>query len=132
MLLEVLFSQEIEFEPDMEIQREGLEKIISSPAVGDVIVAHDADDIVGMVNLLYTVSTALGGPVAILEDMVVLPKFRGMGIGSKLLERCIAQARLKGCRRITLLTDHSNDGAHRFYQKHGFIRSSMAVFRKLT
>ena len=39
-------------------------------------------------------------------------------------------AKQNGCKRITLLTDFDNDGAHRFYQQHGFIRSSMVAFRK--
>jgi len=39
-------------------------------------------------------------------------------------------ANQKGCKRITLLTDYDNDGAHRFYQHHGFTRSSMVAFRK--
>ena len=129
-LLEVLFSQEAEFKPNREIQGEGLGKIISNSAVGDIIVAREASKIIGMVNLLYTVSTALGGPVAILEDMVVSPQARGSGVGSKLISYCLELAEQKGCKRITLLTDHNNDRAHRFYQQHGFIRSSMVVFRK--
>ncbi len=129
-LLEVLFSQEAEFKPDYEIQSEGLRKIISCPAVGDIILAREANKVMGMANLLYTVSTALGGPVAILEDMVVSPQARGSGVGSELIRYCVEIAKQKGCKRITLLTDHDNDGAHRFYQRHGFVRSSMVTFRK--
>jgi len=45
------------------------------------------------------------------------------------LESLFAQE--KGCKRMTLLTDHNNEGAHRFYKKHGFDTSTMVVFRKL-
>ena len=130
ILLVELFSQEAEFNPDPEVQSEGLKKIISSPETGHVIVAREGNDIIGMANLLFTVSTALGSPVAILEDMVVLPQARRSGIGSRLIDYCLKTAVQKGCKRITLLTDHDNAKAHRFYERHGFVRSSMVTYRK--
>jgi GNAT superfamily N-acetyltransferase len=85
--------------------------------------------IVGMVNLLFTISTALGERVALLEDMVVSPEVRGTGIGAKLLSEAISLARERGCKRITLLTDRSNEAAQRFYAKQGFVLSSMVPMR---
>ena len=84
-----------------------------------------------MVGLLYTISTALGARVALLEDMVVAPAWRNAGFGSQLLEAAIAQARQAGCQRITLLTDDINTDAQRFYGRHGFTRSPMVPFRRL-
>jgi GNAT superfamily N-acetyltransferase len=128
-LLSLLFSQELEFQPDVEAQRLGLANIISNPEVGEILIIRTHGSIVGMINLLYTVSTALGGRVALLEDMVVLPQFRGAGVGSKLLQAAIAHARVSGCKRITLLTDGDNEAAHKFYSKHGFTASKMMPFR---
>jgi GNAT superfamily N-acetyltransferase len=82
-----------------------------------------------MVNLLYTVSTALGERVALLEDMVVAPAARGVGVGARILEHAIQAARSSGCKRITLLTDGANESAQRFYQNHGFSISSMLPLR---
>ncbi len=129
-LLESLFTQEAEFASDRDAQIRGLKSVIENDDVGDILVARDNDDIIAMVNVLYTVSTALGARVGILEDMVVSSAGRGSGIGSKLLLNAMEFAREKGCLRITLLTDHDNEGAHRFYQKHGFSRSTMVAFRK--
>lgn len=128
-LLSVLFSQELEFQPDVEAQCLGLANIISNPEVGEILTIRTHDSIVGMINLLYTVSTALGARVALLEDMVVLPQFRGAGVGSKLLQAAIARARVSGCKRITLLTDGDNEAAQKFYSKHGFTASKMIPFR---
>lgn len=130
-LLAILFNQEQEFKPHHQQQVNALQTIINNPDIGIILLARTDNKIVGMVNILYTVSTALGGRVAILEDMVVLPENRGMGIGSKLLNAAITTARDSGCQRITLLTDSNNEIAHAFYQKQGFIRSVMLVFRKL-
>jgi len=128
-LLDLLFSQEADFKPDHEAQSRGLARIISSPEVGLIVVVRQDGRVVGMVNLLYTVSTALGERVALLEDMVVSPAARGSGVGSRLLEQAIQFARLNGCKRITLLTDRANESAQRFYQKHGFGFSAMIPLR---
>ena len=129
-LLQSLFSQEIEFKPDQKLQIRGLTSIINDPNIGCIVIARENNQVVGMVNLLFTVSTALGGRVALLEDMVVTPDMRGTGVGSKLLQYSVESAAEMGCLRITLLTDADNEGAHRFYQRHGFDRSSMVAFRK--
>ena len=128
-LLDILFSQEADFKPNHEAQSRGLARIISSPEIGLIIVARQDSQVVGMVNLLYTVSTALGDRVALLEDMVVSPGVRGAGVGSRLLESAIQFARLSGCKRITLLTDRTNESAQRFYQRHGFGFSAMIPLR---
>ena len=131
LLLDLLFSQEIEFVPNREAQVNGLTLIISNDGTGDILIAKKSGKIIGMVNLLYTVSTALGERVAVLEDMVVMPEARGLGIGSKLLTSAFQLAEDNGIKRITLLTDHDNKSAHNFYQQHGFERSSMVAFRKV-
>ena len=130
-LLELLFSQEAEFVPDRALARAGLEQIIAQPERGQILVARDEAAIVGMVNLLFTISTALGGRVALLEDMIVHPAQRGGGAGSELLRAAIEAAREAGCRRISLLTDRDNEAAQNFYRKHGFILSDMMTLRLL-
>lgn len=130
-LLTILFTQEADFLPDSTRQSSGLRLIIENPATGHILVLREQGAIVGMVNLLYTVSTALGDRVAILEDMIVDPGWRGSGAGSRLLNGSITFAKEQGCRRITLLTDQSNSGAKRFYQRHGFTLSEMVPLRLL-
>ena len=128
-LLSVLFTQEVEFQSDAAAQSKGLSAIINHPDIGAILVAREGENILAMVNLLFTVSTALGERVAILEDMVVSPAARGTGIGSGLLSYAISFARLSEVKRITLLTDSENTSAQRFYAKHGFSKSSMIPLR---
>jgi len=129
-LLGVLFEQEHYFQPDPELQVLGLTLIIENPSIGLILVAKEQGAIVGMVNLLFSVSTALGAKVATLEDMVVLPDWRDQGIGSQIIQRAIKEARDQGCARLTLLTDTTNESAQRFYGRHGFIPSSMTPLRR--
>lgn len=129
-LLGNLFDQEAEFSADVSAQQRGLEAIIESPSVGVILVSRDAGNITAMVSLLYSVSTALGGRVCMLEDMVVAPEFRGTNIGTQLLEYAVLYAREQNVMRITLLTDSDNQAAQRFYQRQGFTLSSMVAMRK--
>jgi GNAT superfamily N-acetyltransferase len=128
-LLAILFTQEADFQAEVEKQSAALREIIAHPAIGCILALHEGDTIVGMVNLLFTISTACGGKVAILEDMIVHPSRRGNKLGSKLLQAAIELARCEGCLRITLLTDRANDSALRFYQRHGFGMSEMMPLR---
>lgn len=130
-LLSLLFNQEAEFKADLTAQRRGLQAIIANPMLGKILLAKSGETVVGMVNLLFSVSTALGGKVAWLEDMVVHPEWRNLGVGSKLLQQAITDCREQGLLRITLLTDGDNRAAQRFYRKHGFHYSTMLPMRCL-
>ena len=128
-LLGYLFAQEEEFKPNKNLQRAGLQKIIENKDIGVVLILKNQDKVIGMASLLFTVSTALGGMVAWLEDMVVTPAARGKGYGSRLLQSAINYAHKRNCKRITLLTDSTNAGAQKFYTRHGFVNSSMLPMR---
>lgn len=128
-LLAHLFTQEADFTPDEARQADGLRLILEHPETGRIHCAVAGGAILGMVSILFTVSTAEGGRAAWLEDMVVEPRQRGRGIGEQLLATAIRDAREAGCVRITLLTDLTNADAMRFYARSGFVRSRMIPFR---
>ncbi|GAA5481833.1 GNAT family N-acetyltransferase [Haloferula sargassicola] len=128
-LLGHLFAQEAEFVPDPEKQARGLRMILDQPDSGLLLVAETADGVVGMVSVLFSISTAEGGRVGWLEDMIVDPAHRGTGIGQRLLRSAIKQARTAGCLRLTLLTDSDNIAAVCFYTRAGFIGSPMIPLR---
>lgn len=130
-LLSQLFAQEQEFTPDLTAQQAGLHLILQQPDCGQILVARQHGEVIAMVSLLFTVSTALGGRVALLEDMIVDARFRGQSVGSQLLAYAIHHAREQQVLRITLLTDHDNHSAQRFYRQHGFQPSSMQAWRLL-
>jgi ribosomal protein S18 acetylase RimI-like enzyme len=44
----------------------------------------------------------------------------GKGIGSRLIEQAMTEARARGCRRLFLITTNDNLNALGFYQKRGF------------
>ena len=88
-LLKLLFEQEDEFSANYLHQESGLKLILENPFYGQIIVGCVEGEIVGMANLLYTVSTFMGKKVAILEDMVVSPEHRREGFGDLILNAAI-------------------------------------------
>ena len=135
-LLTILFTQEADFSPHPAKQETGLRLILEQPeTIGQIFCAIEkrADEndehIIGMVSILFTVSTVEGARAASLEDMIIHPDWRGHGIGETLLQTAIQAARDSGCKRITLLTDTTNTPAQRFYSRAGFARSAMVPFR---
>jgi GNAT superfamily N-acetyltransferase len=128
-MLGELFAQEGDFRPDREKQLRGLRLIFEQPSRGRVFVLRQNGAIVGMINLLFTISTAEGGFVIVLEDLVVHKKYQGKGYGRRLLEHAIDFAKEKNFLRVTLLTDRPENVAQEFFRHHGFVESSMIPMR---
>lgn len=131
-LLEDLFTLETDFRPDRGKQLRGLRLILEEPSRGRIFVLRDENRmILGMINLLFTISTAEGGFVTILEDLIIRREHRHHGYGDRLLQHAIQYAREKDFLRITLLTDRMNDEAQHFFKRHGFFESRMIPMRFL-
>jgi GNAT superfamily N-acetyltransferase len=128
-LLVDLFTQEADFAPDRAKQMRGLQLLIEQPNRGRIFVLRNNGRILGMINLLFTISTAEGGFVILLEDLVVQREFRGQGFGDRLLQYAIDFAKMKNFHRITLLSDRIEEGAQSFFKKHGFVESNMIPMR---
>src|ERR1700756_5485699 len=126
-----LFKQESDFRPDKEKQLRGLRLIFEQPSRGRVFVLRRDGMIVGMINLLFTISTAEGGFVVLLEDLVVHKEYQGHGYGAMLLRHAIEFAREKNFLRITLLTDRPENVAQEFFRRHGFHEYSLIPMRLL-
>lgn len=130
-LLHDLFSMEADFVPDKDKQARGLRLILEEPSRGRIFVLRNDHQIIGMINLLFTISTAEGGFVVLLEDVVIHRDHRGQGYGSSLLGHAVNFAKQKKFLRITLLTDKWNDASKRFYLDRGFVESDMIPLRML-
>ena len=128
-MLGELFAQEGDFRPDKEKQLRGLRLIFEQPSRGRVFMLRQNGAIVGMINLLFTISTAEGGFVILLEDLVVHKKYQGKGYGRRLLQHAIQFAKQKNFLRVTLLTDRPENVAQEFFRHHGFVESSMIPMR---
>ncbi len=130
-LLFDLFTQEKDFTADRDRQMRGLRLILENPGRGRIFVLRSHGYIIGMINLLFTISTAEGGFVMILEDLVIDHQHRGHHFGESLLLHAIAFARNKSFLRISLLADNREHFSVGFFQRNGFIASDMVTMRLL-
>jgi GNAT superfamily N-acetyltransferase len=126
-----LFSSSGDFKPDREVQERGLRLILEQPSRGRIAVVRNDDQIFGMVNMLFTISTARGGFVIMMEDVVIHPHHRGQGYGTMLLDHVVDYAKQKEFLRITLLTDRISAESQEFFKKQGFEYSNMIPMRRL-
>ncbi|MGO9446319.1 MAG: GNAT family N-acetyltransferase [Thiobacillaceae bacterium] len=129
-LLTELFTLETDFQPDREKQLAGLKLIIDEPAMGQLFVVRVNAMIVGMANALITFSTAEGGRVVLMEDVIIKTEYRGRGFGTRLVKHVLAWAKNERMTRVTLLADKGNALALSFYERMGFQPSAMTVLRR--
>jgi GNAT superfamily N-acetyltransferase len=80
----------------------------------------EADNVpAGFALYFFNYSTWLGRPGLYLEDLFVLPEYRGLGIGKALLQRVAAIAVEKACQRLQWEVLDWNTPAIDFYQAMG-------------
>jgi ribosomal protein S18 acetylase RimI-like enzyme len=129
-LLRELFSIEVDFEFNAELQEKGLSMMISSPGIRCVMVAEVNQQVVGMCTGQLVVSTAKGGFSGLVEDLVINPKYQRKGLGSRLLEAVNKWCINKGALRIQLLADKNNTKALTFYEKCNWQKTQLICLRK--
>lgn len=126
-----LFAHSGDLRADSQVQEHGLRLILEQPSRGRIFVLRSDDAIYGMVNLLFTISTAMGGFVILMEDVIVHPMHRGNGYGTMLLNYVLEFAKKKDFKRITLLTEKISADSQNFFEKMGFEYSTMIPMRRI-
>lgn len=111
-----LFALEPDFIFDPVKARRALGQLLAKQDAA-LWVADQGDRVVGMCTAQILVSTAEGGAVAWVEDVVVSPDLRGNGIGQLLLEAVNSWAKRRGVSRLQLLVDQENSPALDFYHR---------------
>ena len=130
-LLKELFSIEADFDFDPEKQACGLNLLLNSEK-DCILVAEWLSDnrVLGMCTAQTLISTAEGGAVGLLEDLIVTADFRHQGMGAKLLAGAVNWAECRGLKRLQLLADKNNQAALSFYEKQGWESTQLVCLRK--
>ena len=103
--------------------QQALDEIRATPGC-EVLAAEVDGVVVGVCQLIvFRHFQSEGGLCAEIESVHVHPEWRGRGIGGLLLESAVAQAAVFGCYRVQLTSNRKRHDAHRFYERHGFVKT---------
>ena len=108
----------------LEDQVEMTEELLATALFGErpyaeVVLAEEDGLAVGFALFFHNFSTFLGRPGIYLEDLFVLPEFRGRGIGRTLLAHLARLAVERGCGRLEWAVLDWNRDAIGFYERLG-------------
>jgi GNAT superfamily N-acetyltransferase len=94
--------------------------IAASPNQTLYVAERDAD-VVGTFQTMITTSlNARGSSAIIIEAVQTRSDMRGQGIGARMIEFAIAEAKGRGVRLVQLTSNAVRKDAHRFYERLGF------------
>jgi|SRR3990172_1284387 len=131
-LLEDLFILESDFTPDVEKQTHGISMLVTDPTGASfVAVAVKGIEVVGMATVQTLVSTAEGGRVGLIEDVIVRKDLRGKGTGTRLLHAVVEWSRGMQLKRLQLLADLDNRPALDFYRNRRWNTTRLICLRKM-
>jgi GNAT superfamily N-acetyltransferase len=85
---------------NFEAASRAYQQIIQDPELGTILVAEENGEVVGVTTLSYPVAIRCGGLYSCIEENIVDERYRGKGVGGKLLKAAIAEATSKGCDEI--------------------------------
>jgi GNAT superfamily N-acetyltransferase len=95
------------------------ENLFGSRPYAEALVARVDGKAAGFALFFHNFSTFLMQPGLYLEDLFVLPDYRGLGIGKSLLQRLGQLAVERNCGRLEWMVLDWNDPAIQFYERMG-------------
>ncbi len=108
----------------------GLKKsFCSSPSIYEFVSVID-NQVVGYFNLLEAKDIVLDIIEYHIGYVCVDIKYRGVGIGSKMMDFILKFAKENNISRLELTSGNNRIAAHKLYEKYGFIKRDTTVFRR--
>ena len=94
-----------------------------------LVVAQDQDGaVIGCLQLCILPGlSSQGASRGLIEDVRVATHCRSRGVGEKIVQWAVAEARAKGCALVELLTHNTRVDAQRFYARLGFQPSHVGM-----
>jgi GNAT superfamily N-acetyltransferase len=86
---------------------------------GEVLIAYSGDTPIGFALFFHNFSTFLGRHGLYLEDLFVVPEWRGKGVGKQLLAHVATIAESRKCGRMEWAVLDWNESAIAFYRRMG-------------
>ena len=84
------------------------------------LLAGSPEEPTGFAYLTLRLSPYYDGPVALLEELYVVPHLRDQGLGTALLTSAMEVVRGRGSEEMQINVDEVDADTRRFYERHGF------------
>ena len=117
-------------EADTERRVDVLKRALKSPDY-ELLVGELEGEVVGFIDQWYIHDFTHGAKVSYIQNLYVTSQHRGKGVGSKLLQKIIENAKAKGALEIHVVTEFSNEPAIELYKKQGLIKESLQLEMEL-
>lgn len=105
-----------ELEDEVVATEEDMAEWLFQRKVAETLFILDGETVAGMGLFFHNYSTFLGKGGIYLEDLYILPEFRGKGFGTALLAKICAIAKERGCGRVDWQCLRSNEPGLKFYR----------------
>ncbi|KFG94162.1 GCN5 family acetyltransferase [Burkholderia paludis] len=122
--------QQLGYQTTPALVLEKIEALLPSPT-DKIIVASARDEVVGSISLHALPLFHAPGNLGRITSMVVDERYRGNGVGSALIAAAEHWFRQVGCVKLEVTSGDHRPAAHRFYERHGFLRDGQRLSRKL-
>lgn len=103
----------------------GLAPVLGAATVADVLVAEQDGVVLGYVRLEQPGPLPSHAHVLVVNGLAVEPARQGQGIGRRLLEAALEEARRRGARKVSLRVLAPNTRARRLYESCGFVQEGV-------
>ena len=94
------------------------------------VAENEKHKVLGYSSVHYLPYFFLPGPEGYVSELFISEEARGQGVGTALLEQVIAEARKRGCSRLSLINSRTRESYKRkFYEQRGWKeRTEVAAF----
>lgn len=110
-------------------QEDALRTLMVDASLGRAWLAQYRGEPVGFAVALYRHSIGYGGRVALLDDLYLVERMRGRGLGRRMLMALSADLEAFGLLQLHALAPR-NSAAASLYEGEGFLRSQMQLYER--
>ena len=129
-LLTALAEYEKLTPPDLAGRARLSDEMASANPRFEAYLAESGCTAIGCTIVFEVYGSFIARPKLYIEDLFVLPEYRGQGAGKALFKAMVEQARIRGCAKMEWTALNWNTSAHDFYRKIGGRRlDALQVFQ---
>ena len=105
----------------VETDEETLHQSLFVKKAANVLIAEEDGTPIGYALYFYNFSTFMGRPGLYIEDVFILPEYRGKGYGTQIFRRLANIALEEGCARMEWICLDWNEPSLQFYRNMGAV-----------